>query len=517
MVIPYLDTVVQVVEIVQKTIEIYNKIRDGPEQIKKIARRLKRLEDRLGKLERHLHDNSRTALARLKKAQAEELFDIIKETRDDCQVAYDLFRKWDDNIGPLGFQWRFRPVGEIFFTLGSSADKLEDCAKDIEEHQKDIDRYLGYMGVVYMGMANEGIQNVLKSNEQLAKENAEIKKQLALLSDGIQGLLMQPLSPGLSPALNPAKSPSPKLQTAKLVAAEKKEVKKKELDEIELDKREPAKKALEKKEPPKKTPDIKIPSNNITPKTQADSRDEKQSQKRPPKPSPSPSPPRRDYSIVFIDPLNIGRGPIVASLTKLLKEWTVRTGGDWRIAQIDSRGFFVRKDSDCIQLIEGGGMHFSHKSYKLDMKDGGVKVKATAVSALFDNKNYDYPFKKTVRKSIDGHVSRGVRRSMFASHDFILVFTGREHDNMLNLRKAVVEADGRDAAPKGKGKIIHLGRYLTKTGIPREIIDPAQNADGSDSKENWLAKVGQLKSAMKGFLKQELAWEQPSSTAVVKS
>ena len=433
-----LDTVFQVVDIARKAIEIYQKIQDGPEQMKKIGLRMQKLHKLLVNLHRHLRDNSKHALARLRKFQTEELLEIIKDTQADCDKVYELFHKWENNVGPWGLQWRFTSFAQAYFTLGTSSEKLEALAKDIESHRRDIDQYMGFLGIVVLQDANVGIK-------KLQADNAALKKQL----DAIQQSLVM-LQPG-----------------------------------------------------------------NTIPAAAASSGAEGGSVAKVPKPSPSPSPAplRSDYKILFVDPENLGRSVIAEALTKLLKEWTVRTGGAWRIKGVDSAGFFVGNKSNCIDVIES--LDFSQKSYKKPIVAGGAKATDAAVAALFDNKTFNHPFKKTVRDALDARRSRGLRRTIFKDYDFVLVFTAREHDNMLALRKALAAKHGKDVAPKSGAKVLHLGRFLSSDGIPREIITPLPSLDGPASREKWNQKVSQMKTAVKAFLKEEMKWSQPAAKAVV--
>lgn len=111
--------------------------------------------------------------------------------------------------------------------------------------------------------------------------------------------------------------------------------------------------------------------------------------------------------------------------------------------------------------------------------------------------------------------SVGIRKDIFKKYDFILVFTSRDHENMLKMRSALIEKDGQDeVTARGKGRILHLGSYLTLDGIPREIKD-ARNL-GTESKvtrADWNWKTAQVKLAVKEFLKQEMQWKQPPQKA----
>ncbi len=428
-----LDTVLQVVDVVQRAIAIYRKVRDGPEQLAKIGRRMERLNDLLVNLEHHLRSRSAFALARLRKTQTEALLAIIEATRVDCQKEYDLFDKWENNIGPWGVQFRFTTFAQAYFTLGTSSDKLEALSRDIEDHRKDIDIYMGLMGV-------QGIQDNHIGIEKLRQDNAAMKKQL----EAIHEMLQAKGGPALSPVAT---------QKGEGVSGNKPSV------------------------------------------------------------SPSPAPRKLDYRVIFVDTFNVGRSVIAASLMDLLKGWTLQTRGDWRIQQTHSAGFFVKKQCSCVGEIET--LDFSQKTYKKLMAWGGTPAKKVAVAALLDNKSYDYPFKKTVREALAARRSRGLSRNVFKDYDFIIVLTSREHDNMVALKKALVAKDGKDAAPRGKGRVLHLGRYLAQDNIPTEIYDPSPNEDGSDSRENWNRKVSQLKTAIKAFLREEMSWSQPSNRPVL--
>lgn len=227
-------------------------------------------------------------------------------------------------------------------------------------------------------------------------------------------------------------------------------------------------------------------------------------------PSPLPETPRTDISIIFVDPYNVSRGVVAEAYTKLLHEWTVRTGGGWKVKLAHSAGFFVRSRSGVVDTING--MKFSYPSYQLHVASGNAPPEPTPLAALFDNNMFDYPYKKAVKQEIESKRSRGVSKTIFKWYDYILVFTDRDEDNMIRLRKALVDSHGKDTVTAGrKGKVMHLGRYLNSNGNRKEIVAPKNDVD----REEWNAKVGQIKTAVKAFLKQELDWKQPPPGAKV--
>lgn len=231
---------------------------------------------------------------------------------------------------------------------------------------------------------------------------------------------------------------------------------------------------------------------------------------RQPSPSPEPEAPRTDFRIIFVDPYNASRSIVAEAYTNLLREWTLRTGGNWRVRSAHSAGFFVRSRSDVVDTIKD--MKFLYPSYQLGIKEGFSPPQPTALAALFDNKLFNYPYKQDVKRGIESRRSRGISKTIFKTYDYILVFTDREEDNLIRLRKLLISNNGRDdVMAKRKGKVMHLGRYLTSDGARREIVAPKNDGD----REQWNAKVAQIKTSIKAFLKGELGWKQPPAGAKV--
>lgn len=228
-----------------------------------------------------------------------------------------------------------------------------------------------------------------------------------------------------------------------------------------------------------------------------------------PSPSPSPAAPRRNYKILFVDPYNIGRGVVAEALVKLFGQLTVKTGGDWRIGEVQSVGFFVKKGSDCTDVIDT--LNYSYKSFKKPWKDGGQIPQKVALEALFDNKWCDHPFKKTIAQEMDTRQSRGLRKNMFTRFDYIVVFTRREHDNMIKLKDAIQKSsEAVGTKSRSRARILQLGAFISQEGgLLREILSPVPNEDGSQNRQRWNRAVADMKVALRGFLKQEMEWKQP--------
>ncbi|KAH6855571.1 hypothetical protein B0I37DRAFT_58378 [Chaetomium sp. MPI-CAGE-AT-0009] len=243
--------------------------------------------------------------------------------------------------------------------------------------------------------------------------------------------------------------------------------------------------------------------------------------KRRPPPSPSPTPPRRDYKILFVDPYNEARSVVAEALVKLLAQMTLRARGDWRIGEVSSAGFFTKRRNDAVEAIDG--LDYSERSFKLPWRPGGEAPDSTALAAVFDNKWADFPFKKDIRKEMLGRTSRGMPKDVFARFDFVFVFTIREHDNMVKLKEALLRKEGPGAVPRCKGRVLQLGTYLAqKRGQVREILNPVEpgNPKSGDLKKNreaWNQQVSEIRTALKGFLKQEMKWAPPDDRDVASA
>lgn len=228
-------------------------------------------------------------------------------------------------------------------------------------------------------------------------------------------------------------------------------------------------------------------------------------QPTPRSPSPAPWSNRKDFGILFVDPYNSGRSKVAEAYINLLREWTTSASGEWRIKFAHSAGMMVQNRGDCNSVLES-----FRPPLTMPMKAGNLPPNWTAMAALFDNGLFNYPYKTTIRDATLSQRSRGLKQDLFSKFDFILVFTGREYENLLRLKKALIEKNGNAAAPKGKGRILHLGSYLSKDGKTVEILDAQKDKDGKDIRANWNKTVANIKLSIKPFLKRELGWVQPT-------
>jgi hypothetical protein len=219
--------------------------------------------------------------------------------------------------------------------------------------------------------------------------------------------------------------------------------------------------------------------------------------------SPSPHPVKTDFNIIFLDTSNCAMSRIGEAYVSLLRDWTARTGNQWPVKLDHSAGLNVRNGSDCAELLE-------NLTPPLKLKPGNQKPVWTAMAALFDNKLFDYPYKDEIRDTALRRTSRGITEQMFKRYDFVLVFTGRDYETTLRIRQALVNKGGQSLVPRGKCRVVHLGSYLGEDGKTVDIIPPAKEADGTDSRVKYNKTVSLVKMSTKAFLKIELGWEQPS-------
>lgn len=398
-----LGTVLTVIEVVNKTIDVYHKIHDCPDQMRLIGERMEQLGSRLTAVEVFLRkqtiDDSRNAV----------LVSIVGRIRVDSRRVEDLFRKFREDIGPFGYQFRFKILTQVFFAMGSNAEELRDLAERIEKHRLDLREELQFLVAVGVDKANVGIGQILSNQLQA-----------------------QHVTPG-----GPAQRPTV---------------------------------------------------------------------------------PRANHNVIFVDPYNEGRSVAAEAYLNLVREWTVGTGGEWRINLVHSAGFFVRSRGDAADLVEN--LDYQYPSFRLSVAHGNKPPNATALAALFDNNTFGYPFKERVKARTEARRSRGISKTIFKTYDYIVVFTTREFENLARLRRALAARDGKGAVAAGgggggggedKGRVVYLGdfRHHGVNKTPQEIWNPADDGD----RAQWNEKVGQIKVATKAFLKREVGWKQPDKGA----
>ncbi|TKX22480.1 hypothetical protein C1H76_5262 [Elsinoe australis] len=216
------------------------------------------------------------------------------------------------------------------------------------------------------------------------------------------------------------------------------------------------------------------------------------------KPAPSPAQ-KRQVSILFIDKDNTGRSKVAEAYAKLVNQWTSTSRDKWPVKTVHSVGLNIKRRNQCLDHLE-----------KLDIGvrgDGNEAPVEHAMTALFDNKMFDFPYKATIRTQTESSRSRGPELSLFKDYDYILIFTRFMDTNLVRLRQQLIKEGGQSVAPKGKGQIKLLGEY--GNAKQAAIYHPNKLPDPKEDIEKWKKTVSVIKIAYKNFLKQELGWKQP--------
>lgn len=217
--------------------------------------------------------------------------------------------------------------------------------------------------------------------------------------------------------------------------------------------------------------------------------------------SPSPGPKRFDYGIIFIDRANTDRSIVSEAYCKLVRGWTQAENGTWRIKFAHSAGYWVKARSDCVDTTS--------KVVK-DMHSGDKPPIKIAMDALFDNNLFKYPFKATVKKETEGKRSRGISKKLFSVYDYILVFDGPTFETVQKLKEAFKKDLGDSAVPKGKGKIVHLGKFKDDDNKTVDLWNPSISGDDKVDREKWNKALGKIKISFKRWLGKELGWTKPT-------
>ena len=141
------DTVLTVISLVRTAIDIYDKLQKVPDQMKELGRRMQKLNVYLLDLESFVKGKTKDAFSRLFDGQKRHLASLLDEIRQVTVKVTDLFHRWENDIGPLGFQFRFKTLTQAYFALNSSQAEIAKLIEDIKEQREDISHYLHLLGV----------------------------------------------------------------------------------------------------------------------------------------------------------------------------------------------------------------------------------------------------------------------------------------------------------------------------------------------------------------------------------
>ncbi|KAI1352682.1 hypothetical protein F5Y01DRAFT_313627 [Xylaria sp. FL0043] len=179
---------------------------------------------------------------------------------------------------------------------------------------------------------------------------------------------------------------------------------------------------------------------------------------------------------------------------------STKKGGRWPVTFAHSAGLFVEDRSDCISILKALNRQWAQ--YFTPWSGPLLEV---AMAALFEDKYLNYPNGAQVKDAMMAQRSRGITKNIFKV-DYNLAFAWQEYNCLLQLRKTLLGLYGTSTVPEGKGQIVHLGQYLAQ-GKKVEVLGGMGDNSGNLSCENWNTPAGQVKTAVKEFLKKELNWK----------
>lgn len=472
-----LGTIITAVEAVQKAIELCNKVADLPEKMKALGRRMERQNILLLQVEKFVKKYATGVDPILEAGQRTDLMRIIGNIKENADKVYELFERVDRGIlsAEHNLEFRSKTAARIWYALIERPNEsIEAIMEDISHDRKELS---DYVNIISAEINARGLL-ILKANAIQEAEQREKVKEKALEAKAKTKAKEKEKSPG----------PSQSKPTGTAATATNTPGKPQGLQVITVS-------------PP-----------TVTPRPR-------------PSPSPSPLPLRQDYKILFVDPRNQARSVVAQSLLLLIGALTTTLQSQpqskasrvtpWRISQVHSAGFFVAHRSTLTPSVTSS-LPYSHKSYKMGPFPGNEPPNPVALSAVFDNKSYPYAFKSEIYKRISNRKSVGLTERAFKDYDYIIVFTNREHDNMVRLKDALIKSGKLSAREKGgKGRVLHLGTYIPqRNGAPREILAVTARKDGDgkslgEDRGDWNKKVGEIKTALKGFLREEMDWVMP--------
>ncbi|KAK5945930.1 hypothetical protein PMZ80_000069 [Knufia obscura] len=210
---------------------------------------------------------------------------------------------------------------------------------------------------------------------------------------------------------------------------------------------------------------------------------------------------RRNVKILFVDPANVGRSMVAQGYAQLVREATTRLKKPWFIVAIHSAGIHVRNTGP-------NGLAELQDELKLPSVEADQAPRAVAQSALFENKYFNYDYKTTIAERLSKQRSRGLSRTTFKDYDYIFVFRFKDNIALQKLKAKTKKAYGAQFVSKDKGKIVMLGEYRNQNSC--EISGPkTPKGSTGPSREDWDKCMGMIKTGFKGWLKDELDWEEP--------
>lgn len=220
---------------------------------------------------------------------------------------------------------------------------------------------------------------------------------------------------------------------------------------------------------------------------------------------------KSDYKIIFVDPYNEGRGIVAEAMAKMMREWTLQAGGKWRASLIHSAGLYLRSQGD-IEGVISGKLVVPKGAKPMEWRDGGKPPNQLALKAMFDPSMCRSQVRGNVQPEIQKRRSRGLRKTIFKQYDYIVVFHRREYINLLALKRTLLQTEGQQIAPDGKGIIVHIGAP-SLSGTIMEVLDVDKATPESQKPRKWFEKVTEIRGLTQDLLIRKIGWQVPDAVA----
>jgi protein-tyrosine-phosphatase len=220
---------------------------------------------------------------------------------------------------------------------------------------------------------------------------------------------------------------------------------------------------------------------------------------------------KKDYKIMFIDPYNEGRGVVAEAMAQMMRVWTLQAGGTWPVAFVHSAGFYIRSRGDIEKLV-ADKLVMPKGATPMEWRNGDKPPNSWALKAMFDPGMCRDQVRKEVEPEITRRKSRGIRKTIFQQYDYIVVFHKREYDNLLALKRVLLQKEGPQAAPDGTGRIVHIG-LPTLSGSIMNVLDVEWNTPESQKPRKWSAKVAEIRGLTQDFFVRQIGWKLPDISA----
>jgi len=468
-----LATVVTCCGLAQKCVQIINEVQAWPEELRRITRRITRLVPLLMGLMSHLQSQPAPSLAGLQLEQKNELENIIRDTKDYCKETHNILGECQSRkLRETGLEFRESWLGEISRSIyqkyGTMATDLRTLEDNLEKTCRDLNSYMGLLGIRQGRASHDALHEILekirvlelkknergsleRDNESLKRDNDSLKRDKARLMAKLRNASVH-----LTPTTTAPRGEPPKDGSLEIFQS------------------------------------VSTTLRQSTPES---------------------SPTRKDYKILFTDTRG-DRSMMSELLVKILWAATLSRGGDWRVETVHSAGFTVKDNCDCVNELVG--LNPQHKFHDPNPSGGGWPLSYTGGMALCDAMKHFIPqsCKAQIYHQVFNGQKSGLTRNMFRTYDFIVVFSWKSHDFLLVLRNALVTTPGQSDLGRGKGRIVHLGQYISFDAETKDIEEPARSEEGRAIRENWDLKALELNHAVQAFLAAELGWNQADAVSL---